>query len=32
MKQKFFFGLQVFTTLILFVAIFVTYLERSTVG
>lgn len=29
MKHKFTFGLQVFTTLILFMAIFVTYLERS---
>jgi hypothetical protein len=27
MKHKFMFGLQVFTTLILFMAIFVTYLE-----
>ncbi len=32
MKQHFFFGLQVFTTLILFVAIFVSYLERATIG
>jgi len=31
MKQKFMFGLQVFTTLILFMAIFVTYLERGEV-
>jgi hypothetical protein len=29
MKHKFMFGLQVFTTLILFMAIFVTYLERG---
>lgn len=32
MKQNFFFGLQVFTTLVLFVAIFVTYLERAAIG
>ena len=31
MKHKFIFGLQVFTTLILFMAIFVTYLERGEV-
>jgi len=31
MKHKFMFGLQVFTTLILFMAIFVTYLERGDV-
>jgi hypothetical protein len=31
MKHKVTFGLQVFTTLILFLAIFVTYLERSDV-
>jgi hypothetical protein len=29
MKQMFTFGLQVFTTLVLFMGIFVTYLERS---
>ena len=29
MKQNIFFGLTVFSTLILFVAIFVTYLERG---
>lgn len=29
MKQQFFFGLTVFTTLILVMAIFVTYLERA---
>ncbi len=29
MKRNFMFGLQVFTTLILFMAIFVTYLERD---
>lgn len=29
MKHKLTFGLQVFTTLILFMAIFVTYLDRS---
>jgi len=29
MKRKFMFGLQVFTTLILFMAIFITYLERD---
>lgn len=32
MKQKFLFGLQVFTTLILIMAIFVTYLERKDVS
>ena len=31
MKKKSMFGLQVFTTLILFMAIFVTYLERKDV-
>jgi hypothetical protein len=31
MKKKIMFGLQVFTTLILFMAIFVTYLERKDV-
>ena len=31
MKKKIVFGLQVFTTLILFMAIFVTYLERKDV-
>ena len=31
MKHTFTFGLQVFTTLILFMAIFVTYLERGEV-
>jgi hypothetical protein len=31
MKKKIIFGLQVFTTLILFMAIFVTYLERKDV-
>lgn len=31
MKQKLTFGLQVFTTLILFMAIFVTYLQRGEV-
>jgi hypothetical protein len=31
MKKKITFGLQVFTTLILFMAIFVTYLERKDV-
>jgi hypothetical protein len=31
MKKKIAFGLQVFTTLILFMAIFVTYLERKDV-
>lgn len=31
MKKKILFGLQVFTTLILFTAIFVTYLERKDV-
>jgi len=31
MKRKFMFGLQVFTTLILFMAIFITYLERDDV-
>lgn len=31
MKQKIMFGLQVFTTLILVMAIFVTYLERGDV-
>ena len=31
MKKKNIFGLQVFTTLILFMAIFVTYLERKDV-
>ena len=29
MKQMFTFGLQVFTTLVLFMGVFVTYLERS---
>jgi hypothetical protein len=31
MKKKIMFGLQVFTTMILFMAIFVTYLERKDV-
>ena len=31
MKRKIMFGIQVFTTLILFMAIFVTYLERKDV-